>query len=396
MPLTLSDRDLRRLQTAQQALLSPLEFASIPEWCTETLRRVERFFRADRSMFVLPLDGRMRIFSESLDPWVPAAFEEVVKEMGPGSVRFRSSSLDEGDRRRSSQGIEVYSNEQIDRLSGGRLFRSPFYHEILRPAGVVHGSALTTALPLGDARLAIAHSRAADDPFGEADGLKLLRLLLPAFKAGLHATNSLQARRVSLAATVDQLAEAVLVVDADGRELHRSLALRRLLEQEPKADLLLEMRSLANQLCRLRQPETKTARLHPAAVGLKRLRVSGHLYELRGGYLAPGAFGRGPAALVSAEHLTPELPSAEALRERHGLTAREAEVARLLALGLSNKQIAERLYLSPHTVRTHAQHVFQKLGIHSRNALALRLLEHARKPLRHGRVTPGLEGTGAR
>jgi DNA-binding CsgD family transcriptional regulator len=51
------------------------------------------------------------------------------------------------------------------------------------------------------------------------------------------------------------------------------------------------------------------------------------------------------------------------------LTAQEDEIAGLAASGLSNKQIAARLYLSPRTVGTHLYRIFPKLGITSRAAL---------------------------
>src|SRR5262249_40566648 len=44
-----------------------------------------------------------------------------------------------------------------------------------------------------------------------------------------------------------------------------------------------------------------------------------------------------------------------------GLTAREAEVLRLVAAGLSNAAIAERLFLSPNTVKVHVANIFAKL-----------------------------------
>jgi DNA-binding CsgD family transcriptional regulator len=49
-----------------------------------------------------------------------------------------------------------------------------------------------------------------------------------------------------------------------------------------------------------------------------------------------------------------------------GLTRREAQIARLLARRASNREIAEQLDLSPHTVRHHIENIFRKLGIHSR------------------------------
>ncbi len=51
------------------------------------------------------------------------------------------------------------------------------------------------------------------------------------------------------------------------------------------------------------------------------------------------------------------------------LTPQELEVARLAAAGLSNPQIASRLFLSPRTVSSHLYRVFPKLGITSRAAL---------------------------
>jgi DNA-binding NarL/FixJ family response regulator len=52
------------------------------------------------------------------------------------------------------------------------------------------------------------------------------------------------------------------------------------------------------------------------------------------------------------------------------LTAREQEVARLVASGSTNRQIAETLVISPGTARTHVEHIRSKLGVASRTAIA--------------------------
>jgi predicted ATPase/DNA-binding CsgD family transcriptional regulator len=59
------------------------------------------------------------------------------------------------------------------------------------------------------------------------------------------------------------------------------------------------------------------------------------------------------------------------------LTAREREIASLVAAGLSNRQIATRLVISRRTVDAHLEHIFGKLGITSRVMLTIQLREHS-------------------
>jgi DNA-binding CsgD family transcriptional regulator len=52
------------------------------------------------------------------------------------------------------------------------------------------------------------------------------------------------------------------------------------------------------------------------------------------------------------------------------LTTREREILNLVAEGRTNAEIAERLWVSPATVRKHLENVFAKLGVHTRTAAA--------------------------
>ncbi|HET6665167.1 MAG TPA: response regulator transcription factor, partial [Acidimicrobiales bacterium] len=52
------------------------------------------------------------------------------------------------------------------------------------------------------------------------------------------------------------------------------------------------------------------------------------------------------------------------------LTPREREVVTLLAEGLSNSQVAERLYISPRTAAVHVSNILAKLGMSSRTEVA--------------------------
>ena len=58
-----------------------------------------------------------------------------------------------------------------------------------------------------------------------------------------------------------------------------------------------------------------------------------------------------------------------------GLTAREVEVLRLLALGLTTRQVADRLVISAKTADHHVQHIYTKIGVSTRGAAALFAIE---------------------
>ncbi len=58
-----------------------------------------------------------------------------------------------------------------------------------------------------------------------------------------------------------------------------------------------------------------------------------------------------------------------------GLTDREVEILRLVARGLSNKEIAAKLFVSPHTVRHHLEHAYEKAGVSSRAGATLFAME---------------------
>jgi HD-GYP domain-containing protein (c-di-GMP phosphodiesterase class II) len=77
------------------------------------------------------------------------------------------------------------------------------------------------------------------------------------------------------------------------------------------------------------------------------------------------------AVLEAAGHRVPRRRDGVA-----GLTAREVEVLTLLARGMSNRQIADRLVITPKTAGNHVEHIYAKIGASNRAAAALFAVQH--------------------
>lgn len=65
----------------------------------------------------------------------------------------------------------------------------------------------------------------------------------------------------------------------------------------------------------------------------------------------------------------------ESMTTASGLTGREAQVLKLLALGRSYEQASDALGVSLHTVRSHVKNLYRKLGVRSARAAVWRALE---------------------
>ena len=100
--------------------------------------------------------------------------------------------------------------------------------------------------------------------------------------------------------------------------------------------------------------------------------------EVRAGRLDGAAAG---AVLEAAGHRLPRRREALA-----GLTAREVEAVILLARGLSNKQIAGRLVITPKTAGNHVEHIYAKIGASSRAAAVMFAVQHGLLPEESGRA----------
>jgi DNA-binding NarL/FixJ family response regulator len=139
----------------------------------------------------------------------------------------------------------------------------------------------------------------------------------------------------------------------------------------PRVDGIEAIRRLAERGERPRSIALTTYADDASVLGALRAGARGYLTKDAGAEqirAAVEAVARGEAALDPAvqhhvlaaltEPATPELPD--------GLTPREAEVLALIAEGLTNAEIAERLVVSAATVKTHVNHIFAKAGVRDR------------------------------
>jgi DNA-binding NarL/FixJ family response regulator len=83
----------------------------------------------------------------------------------------------------------------------------------------------------------------------------------------------------------------------------------------------------------------------------------------------PGALGA--AARVLESEAVPEDPDLDGMIARAGLSKRQVEVLRLLGKGMTNREIAEALFRSPHTIKLHVSAILERLKLKSRTQAAL-------------------------
>jgi DNA-binding CsgD family transcriptional regulator len=82
------------------------------------------------------------------------------------------------------------------------------------------------------------------------------------------------------------------------------------------------------------------------------------------------------AVLVAAGHGEPRAPAGRRRQHPGGLTRREVDVLQLAARGMTTREIADRLYISPKTADHHIQHIYGKIGVKTRAAASLWAMQH--------------------
>jgi DNA-binding CsgD family transcriptional regulator len=344
--------------------LSPLQYDSPSEWRAATHGAIRALFDADQAMTIMAGAGEI-VESQDFDTTTLRSirrwFDGFTDE---GRLTLNDPVVNHWNDRRRELGIRVYSRDVIDHAIGGRVINSPYVNEALFTNGMrFWQGAYAAGVQGSDAILWVSYSRPDAEPFG-GDALRLLSLLAPAFQAGVDVLTRLRGS----AATLDSVNQPILVFDRTGKELHRTAAFGGAVSAE---------REVAAVVARARVLAKEVAAASISALAVAEVEVGGRHYSLRATILPEQTFCAGPAFAVLVRSSSLVLPEVAVLQGRHGLTRREAEVARRVAAGETRDEIAAALGVTAHTVRTHTEHLFQKLGVHNRTEAAVRILEGA-------------------
>lgn len=109
----------------------------------------------------------------------------------------------------------------------------------------------------------------------------------------------------------------------------------------------------------------------------RRVMLDGREIHLRAMDLGVPRDGRGPTTLVLID--SPDDPLSDRRLEQLGLTRAEIRIARLVTQGKTNREVAQSLGVSVHTVRHHVQHILDKVGVRSRTRLMATFSTHRKE-----------------
>ncbi len=332
-------------------LLSPLSYPDLDTWRSDVSEELEALVGAEVSAFMLPEAG---IYSKEF----PTPTPEFLAVAGPVYEALRIA--------------EMVVNMPVATITSGlgerrkEYVNTPYYQDFLKPRHCYEGLTLSAAPHAAATMVEIPalhlHKTRSGERFDDK-AEQLLRLLLPAFTASVEMLRRLRERREGLLRMLDALGEAVLLVNAQGEVVHANRVLSEFAGRDH------EMDKVADEMVRAARSVLARDMRLVSAPAVREFATDAARYRVRVSLLSEEVMGREPAVLIAAERLTPVLPGLEALRERFNLTPQQSNVALLLAEGLSDKAIAEKLSVSLNTARNHSKRVLDKMGVHSRAAV---------------------------
>lgn len=364
MGLTLSESQIRDLRELSARLLAVVDAEDLGEWAKSVFDLVGPVFGADRAFLLTP-DGDTVAFSQS-DADMTKASEAYMSYYAPHDFYVTE--------RRRRLGIHAFIHDQL--ISPEEYRSSTLWNEYLLGYSLCNPAGLSfdhEGVP-GIRGLYLYHAHFRSDGFG-AENLAKLQLLEPVAGTAMRLAATLRRHREMLTRNIDRLGTGALLVDASGTIVHANRAFRAAApDRRVERTVLRAARDLVRQLTAGTERKTRAAG-PPVPAAEIALIVPPHRFRLRALELTMGLRMHAPHFLVDVRSDRPARKwTALELRQRFGLSGRQAEVALCLADRLSNREIAETLGISPHTARHHSEMVMAKLGVTSRNDVRRQLM----------------------
>jgi DNA-binding CsgD family transcriptional regulator len=241
--------------------------------------------------------------------------------------------------------------------TGGDLARSPRWDEVMRPVGIGDVAAVACRDAFGCWGWIEAYRDGADRPFEEHD-LDLLASVGPRLASALRRTMFANDGAVAI-----PVAPAVIVLDSNLRLVSSTAGARTWIDALPSARLFAQFGMLPSVI----YPAATLARTRRSAARAHALlrAVDGRWVMIEAAPLEGHGDGQIAVTLRSAT----ASETFDILGRAYALSRREREVVAALVAGLDTRAVAQRLFISRHTVQDHLKSVFQKVGVRSRRAL---------------------------
>ncbi len=352
------------LHAALAVLLSPIDATDLDAWRGEVTRTLSALLGADNAAFQLEMPELSTMYSENYSQATLDAYMQHYRALDVGRIR------------RDVLGLEVWNRELLHGPHLRAFYKSEIHRDFLVPNNIYDSMGLTVSVPglPAPATLFFHKERTGTTQFG-VRGLAYLGLLLPAFKAGVRDLVRFSHQRQSLASHLDSLIEGIRICDLEGRVVHQNPAFTAALTGKPaEKQTEAAISEIVQDLGALTRDRHGSVMALAGAQVRRAVNTPTSNYEIRGSFLGRELLGAEVRVAISLQRvpLTHSLPDV-ALQEQFGLTARETEIVRGLAKGMSTKELAEACGISPHTARRHTEKVFTKLGVRNRAQIASKI-----------------------
>lgn len=357
MSVTLEQHKFDGLASTLDVAARPFDFDTPDSWRVELLRRIMRLTEAKAAHFDIDNGGFERV-------GVYLGYDDDVTRAWATEWRHRDPAL----KALSNQSLSTYSRRWRYRLLGSeweaQYRKSEVFNEFYRrseldvdAAGIyVFDQALHVHVHVDH----VAQWSEQED----AQARAMMSLLRPVISASVRAVASRNSSAFSLKGLLESLEVEAAVVDTTTAVVHCSAALER----------SLAAHGTEEEAHRWKVQAGAVARRYVTALDGRGLVPMPTTTELCGRRVSLAVvrdtpFGSGPLVVLRVEQgdLPLECPRTLAPLQ---LTHRQWAVARLVAMGFRNNDIADALQISVHTSRRHVEAVLAKFGVDSRAGVA--------------------------